>query len=504
MGLQLAPIQTYQGPELDVAGSLMRGFQTRDFKTKQDLREQVPALLQQYKSGNQGALLQIANADPQLAGTLVQMQQAKEMSGLRGVQTQTAQLELAQARKAAAIEQHQQEINTLSGFQAAIAGVESPEEKRKIQKMYISDAEAAGVKVPDIFKQPWSPEMDQDVDHVLTIGRHMLGQTTKDFVKMGPGETLFDPKTGKDVFTNGQKVTPYTDEAKAAQDLKNGLITQEQYDKATAAAGSGGLTGQDYMDSLKKEDPGFASEVQAVIEGRGGAGLFTSKGAAAQKLIQAATLADPGFDATTYKKRQDTAQDFGPKGTSGKTITAINTVAEHMNTMLEAYEKINNGKYQAMNWVGNKVKEQTGGSVKNGIKSFDAAVNNIAPELAKISTGTSSPTDTSIKEQRESFNHNLDPDAFKAVIETQLDLVRGKAESMKKSYSDAMRNGKAPPGYTKKAIETFKKMGVDLAGEEDDGDNPVEPAATGNDAMPQGMDPRLWEHMTPEERKLFQ
>lgn len=145
-----------------------------------------------------------------------------------------------------------------------------------------------------------------------------------------------------------------------------------------------GPTGDDFLKTLPPNDQPV---VKAVLDGR--YPIPTGKAATSpewQRVVQLATQADPTFDAGNYPARAAARKDF-TSGPTSKTITGLNTLAHHINTLNSSIDGLDNGSLQTLNTVGNFFNNRTGNPK---VVKFQVAANAVADEAAKVFAGSGS------------------------------------------------------------------------------------------------------------------
>jgi hypothetical protein len=171
--MNLAPILSYQGPELDIAGNFAEGQKAgilRDeMSRKQEGREKMQGVLDSM-SGDvdyERAALEMLPVDPDMAGTLMGMATQK-------LSAQKTSADIANDRIKAAKEKIVLETKLANGAISALEGVEEPEQKQRIYGLFMKSVEAQGVQLPDELKSGWSPENEENLRGIAEIGQMML------------------------------------------------------------------------------------------------------------------------------------------------------------------------------------------------------------------------------------------------------------------------------------------------------------------------------------------
>lgn len=290
---QDADAQTTQAGVLQASQNLKQMEYNRQVGKEDQLQQMMPQLLQKYRSGDQSAFMQIAQLNPKMAETLLQMDDTNSQVSLRSIEVKKAQQEIVQQAKAQKLASYTKELAVLSGLQSNLSGIESPAEKTKVLSKYRDQAKAMGIDVPPLLKGDWTPEMDKDIQNLSTLGNAMvkslqtpepytLGPGEKRFdannrlvadnpknepIKVAQNETLVDPNTMKPLYSNGS--TPQQDNDTAKQDAANAL---NAVDKAINFMGGGDASGN--PNPILGNNPSLEQRVNAAGEkGKGSGGL---------------------------------------------------------------------------------------------------------------------------------------------------------------------------------------------------------------------------------------
>lgn len=212
--------------------------------------------------------------------------------------------------------------------------------------------------------------------------------------------------------------------------------------------------GKEYMDALSKQNPGYASTVQAIIEGRApyptGMLLKTPYG---QKLAQDVTQADPTFEAGNATSRVKVRNEFtaGGVGSPAGQITAGNTAIQHAGEMSDALErmkaddgvlsKIGSSDIPYVSRWANEAHNSAvqGTSAGAPLNDFMTAKNHFAEEVTKFYAGSAGS-----EAERTRALANLDAakslPELRSAIKTEANLMQGKVNALQ----DRWRTGMGP------------------------------------------------------------
>jgi hypothetical protein len=272
--------------------------------------------------------------------------------------------------------------------------------------------------------------------------------------------------------------------------------------------------GKEYIAALQKDDPGYASQVQAVIEGRApyptGMLLKTEYG---QKLARDVTQADPSFEAGNATARVKVRNEFksGGVGSPAGQISAGNTALQHAGEMSDALERLKAPENEGMlgkvgesgvpflSYYANKAHNAAVQGTPEGkaYNDFMTAKNHFSEEVTKFYAGSAGS-----EAERARALANLDAakslPELRSAIKTEANLMQGKVNALQ----DRWRNGMGPMVDDFPLISKESQASVDRIKQRDQASSP-QTAQEASSSAPSGVDPKLWKHMTPEERALW-
>ena len=266
--------------KLDLPGNLAKGAQAgllMDMRESERMKRQkeqksdalLPELLQKYKSGDQGALLQIANVNPDMAKTIMDMEQNESQAEARKSSSayQMGALNIEQAKLKIGQMRAKQEavLAGYRGLQKALDGVESPSDKSKIMKLYTKGVERNGIngvmfndpesqEAMGILKGEWNTGVQEFIDNNVKL---MEGYQPQELMAVSQGATVIDKATGKPVFTaptGAGRPAPESPAGKVAADVEAGLLPPSVLEATVADA------------SLSEEGKTARSNAEGAIE----------------------------------------------------------------------------------------------------------------------------------------------------------------------------------------------------------------------------------------------
>ena len=171
-------------------------------------------------------------------------------------------------------------------------------------------------------------------------------------------------------------------------------------------------------------------------------------------LSQAVFEYAPNWDQTLYNRRQQTINDFA-KGISGRNLTAIGNLAEHLATAQELMDALKNGRTPIVNAAINKWRELTGyeAELPNNIK---VAAPIIAGELTKVIAGTGAGgvgerADTAVNV----LNAASNPQKVQGALNTVKSLMMGQMQGLEARYENNTYNTDFRNKLTPKVREMY-------------------------------------------------
>jgi hypothetical protein len=249
--------------------------------------------------------------------------------------------------------------------------------------------------------------------------------------------------------------------------------------------GNQNATGDAYLQSLGGQT---AAQVKALAEGRMAFPTGTAlKSPYWQGMLGAVSQYDPTFDAVNYNARNSTRKGF----TSGKeahTVNALNTVAEHLGTLSDYADQLNNTSLPMLNRIKNFAAQETGDP---RISRFNTAKKAAADEVAKVwrSTGGS---EADIQENLKNLDGAQSPEQLHAAIGTLVQLIGGKLSALQDQYAQGMGTTQtAKPLVSPEAAHAFQKVLTRAGMTSQDIQASSAPAATPPRASAQDFS-RLW------------
>lgn len=194
-------------------------------------------------------------------------------------------------------------------------------------------------------------------------------------------------------------------------------------DANNSGLGDTSKTGAAYLATLP---PDVAGRVKAMVEGRQPPpGSLAMSRPYWQNMMAAANAYDPTFDATNWSGRVASVRDFSA-GKSAEMVRSANQTLAHVDALLNSADDLHNGNYPALNWVGNKYNESTGGGEPGAFRTNAHAV---AEEMSKVFKGANM-SDAEIHAWEENLSPNMSPAQQRAQIKKLSELLHGSLDAL--------------------------------------------------------------------------
>lgn len=195
-------------------------------------------------------------------------------------------------------------------------------------------------------------------------------------------------------------------------------------------------TGNDFLNSIP---PARANIARAVLQGKAPYPSLSRNNKLGAQIVQDVLAAEPGFDATAYKRRVDMIKDF----TTGKTATliqALNQAPLHALSLSDAYDHLNNSSIlpQVGNDVLTNVEASFGNTKQQAARgAFNEAQPAVADELATLYKG-SSGTIPGIAAQEHAFPSGAAPAESNGALRTASELMKDRQDTIMERWKNGM------------------------------------------------------------------
>lgn len=253
-------------------------------------------------------------------------------------------------------------------------------------------------------------------------------------IKLAEGETLYDPKTHKPVFSTPAKAPKRTVEWK---DVGNQLVPVYS-DDGTDVPGlkpkPKTLTPDQAADNSGTGDGGDVETVAQAIANYQQAplGSYALRKQYGQNVMKRVMELNPDYQANEYGSRSKAYKDFG-SGKLGQQVASFNRSFAHLDTLQKLSDAMGNGDVQALNKLGNYFSTQTGQAAPN---NFEGAKKIVADEIVKAIVGNGGGVGDR-EEAAKTINSAQSPAQLAGMINTYKELLGGQLNSLGMQYSNS-------------------------------------------------------------------
>ena len=218
------------------------------------------------------------------------------------------------------------------------------------------------------------------------------------------------------------------------------------------------LSGSEYMAQLPRE---LQERVKGVMEGRLPYPPQNSRLPQNQQILDAISRVDPSFDATVYRARQKTRTDFA-SGPPANNVTALNTVAQHLDTMDHIVDKLGNWNLPfgtaVREWTNPLFRQIFPASTGVNFQEFDTARQAVGSEMAKAFKGAGVTSVKEMEDWKETLNSAKSDAELKAAIQTGVKLIEGRILEMNDQYQRGFGSPPANPLIGAKAQAIYDRI----------------------------------------------
>ena len=195
-----------------------------------------------------------------------------------------------------------------------------------------------------------------------------------------------------------------------------------------AAAMKAGLTGEDFLTHLPKQ---VAAQVRAIGEGRESSPAARSLTTpAGRQLMDLVNTAYPGYDAKQYGVMSAAEKEFTSRK-KGDTTRALNVAVDHLGTLQQVSDALENQDTRLFNQAGNFIALQTGHPAPT---DFAAVKRIVADEITKAVLGSAGALGdrTAVDSALNAANS---PAQLKQVIDRYKQLMGGQLNGLEQQYT---------------------------------------------------------------------
>lgn len=296
---------------------------------------------------------------------------------------------------------------------------------------YMKYKELIDKGVPDAeARQQVQPLHEQAIQSLVNSNMFTKDQLAK--FKLNP---QFDPTAAeagmRQVLGAKEGLAQYWEERKFGETKRHNVATEGQASAALGETHRHNVAEEGTPETIESAAQSIAKYDQAPLEGRS----LTSP--AGMKIMERVNQINPKYNAMNYETAKKTQEAFAV-GAEGKSMKSISTSIDHMQTLRELGEALNNGNTQMFNQVAQAWAKRTG---KAAPTNFEAAKNIIGGEIVKGIVGAGGG-----EGDREKAQGALDavgsPSQIGGALDTVTDLLGGQLKGLEQQYK-AGTNGRS-------------------------------------------------------------
>lgn len=228
------------------------------------------------------------------------------------------------------------------------------------------------------------------------------------------------------------------------------------------------LEGHDFLTALHDQNPVFANQVQAIIDGRQKMPPQSRVNPTNKMIVNAVFQADPkNFDAINSGARQKLRDDF-VAGNSALNIRNLNQAIGHLQAMLDESPNVAGHKIpligNTVNHVINAVEENSG---DQGITNYATAQKALASEMAALLKGKGSSNETEVQSWLDSLSPDRSDEQKMGGARKLTELLKSRLDELHQQYQQGMGTTATPfqvlNPLAAKAYQSLSVMGQKVA-----------------------------------------
>jgi hypothetical protein len=230
----------------------------------------------------------------------------------------------------------------------------------------------------------------------------------------------------------------------------------ERVKQGEGAGGGGGydqssLHGEDYLRTLSAQERDL---VKGIAEGRINPNSLSIRGGHRERILGHVTRYDPGYNQQRYGLTEKAVNAFNV-GRQSNNVRSFNVALEHLDTLQDLGDALNNRNLQAFNKAANFWKTQTG---QEAPSNFEGAKQLVAAEIVKAITATGGGV-TDREEAQKTVSAASSPQQLAGIINTYKSLFVGQLHGLEEQYVAATGRSDFKDKYlTAKARKEFARF----------------------------------------------
>jgi len=255
--------------------------------------------------------------------------------------------------------------------------------------------------------------------------------TPKEPIKIGAGEVLLDPNTNQPLYTAPNK--PATEHTPQIQQLLNYQKTLDPkspdykiISNAIKKESSFAPNAMTIMPDATQVENAAQMIANGQIKPLSG---FAMRSPYGQSVMSRVKELNPDYRAGDVESSIKATKDFAT-GKNGNTVRSLNVAVNHLDTLGQLSDALNNNDINLFNKIGNTYAQQTGNPIPT---NFNAAKKIVADEIVKGIVGSGGGV-ADREEAAASISAANSPAQLKGVIDTYKQLLGGQLSGLKQQY----------------------------------------------------------------------
>lgn len=222
------------------------------------------------------------------------------------------------------------------------------------------------------------------------------------------------------------------------------------------------LEGPEFLQNLHAQNPVFANQIQAIIDGRQKMPPQSRINPTNKMIINAVYQADPdNFDAINTGARQKLRDDF-VAGNSANNIRQLNQAIGHLQAMLQEMPNVAGHKIpligQTINGLENAYEQHSG---DQGITNYTTAQGALASEMAALLKGKGSSNETEVKKWTDNLSPDRSDEQKMGGARKLTELLKSRLDELHQQYQQGMGTTATPfQVLNPLAAQAYKNLSV--------------------------------------------
>ena len=271
-------------------------------------------------------------------------------------------------------------------------------------------------------------ELDPNFGAKIAENRIAKALTPKEPIKIGAGDVLLDPNTMKPVYT--APTSAHTPQVKQLMDIRNTLDPKSNDYKIINDAIKKETTFAPSMATMMPNQSQVESAAQMIAQNKiPPLSGFAMRSPYGQAVMARVNELNPNYSIADITGIKKAAADF-TTGKTGNTVRSLNVAVNHLDTLGQLSDALNNNDIRMFNTLGNKFAKETGNPIPT---NFNAAKKIVADEIVKGIVGSGGGVQDR-EEAAKSIDAANSPAQLKGVIDTYKQLLGGQLTGLKQQY----------------------------------------------------------------------